>query len=66
MWSGKFMVISGIKGYHVLLTGDKKIPADDADKAKGKYISALKLLNFTAYNEMIPPQEDSVCFNIVE
>ena len=26
----------GIKGYHVLLTGSKKIPIDDADKTEGK------------------------------
>ena len=25
-----------IKGYHVLLTGDKKIPNDDKDKTKEK------------------------------
>ena len=32
MWSGKFMSMEGIKGYHVLLTGAKKIPADDEDE----------------------------------
>ena len=32
MWPGKFMARSGINGYHILLTGDKKTPADDADK----------------------------------
>ena len=34
MWSGKLMAGYGIKGYHVLLTGAKKILSDDADKTK--------------------------------
>ena len=34
MRSGKFMARARIKGYYVLLTGDKKIPADDANKNK--------------------------------
>ena len=33
-WSGKFLSRSGIKEYHVLLTGAKKILADNADKTK--------------------------------
>ena len=33
-WSGKFMERAGIKGYYVLLTGDKKISADDAGETK--------------------------------
>ena len=28
------MARAGIKGYHFLLTGAKKIPADDADETK--------------------------------
>ena len=36
MWSGKFIEITRIKGYHVLLTRDTKIPADDAEKTKEK------------------------------
>ena len=32
MWLGKFMAIDVIKGCRVLLTGAKKIPADDAYK----------------------------------
>ena len=36
MWSGKFMARYGIKGYHVVLTGFEKIPADDADKKQEK------------------------------
>ena len=31
---GKFMAIDGIKWYSSLLTGDEKIPADDADKKR--------------------------------
>ena len=30
------MARSGIKGYDVLITGDKKIPADDTDKTELK------------------------------
>ena len=30
------MARAGIKGYHVLLTGAKKIPADDTDKTQEK------------------------------
>ena len=33
---GKFMARYGIKGYHVVLTGFEKIPADDADKKQEK------------------------------
>ena len=33
-WSGKFMERAGIKVYYVLLTGDKKISADDAGETK--------------------------------
>ena len=60
------MARSGIKGYHILLTGTKKILADDADETQEKEISALKLVNFKAYNELILSQEDTVCFQIVE
>ena len=66
MWSGKFMARSGIKIYHVLLTGAKKIPADGAYKTEGKGVSALKILSFTAYDELILAQKDTVWFNIVE
>ena len=44
------MTGSEIEGYHVLPTVAKKIPVDDADKPQEENISALKLLNFTAYN----------------
>ena len=58
MWSGKLMARYVIKGYHVLITGAKKILADDADKTEDKEFSALNLLNFTSYNELILSQED--------
>ena len=54
-----------IKGHHVLLTGAKKILEYDADKTEDKEFSALELLNFTAYNELIISQEDMVRFQIV-
>ena len=57
------MARSGIEGLHVLLTGDQTIPAYNADNTK-KY--ALKLLNFTAYNDLIFAQEDVVFFHIIE
>ena len=56
------MARSGIKGYDTLLTGDKKNSADDADETKDEGVSALKLLNKKAYNELILAQEDTVCF----
>ena len=31
MWSVKFMAGAVIKGYYVLITGNKKIPTDDID-----------------------------------
>ena len=36
MWSGKFMAIAVIKGYHVLLECAKKIPAYDKYETKEK------------------------------
>ena len=60
------MARTEIKGYHVLLTGDNNIPAGGADKTQEKETSALKLLNFTAYNELILAQEYTLCFHIVE
>ena len=66
MWSGKFMERSGINVYNVLLTGDKIIPSNDADKTKEKGISVLKVLIKTSYNELILAPEDMVCFQTVE
>ena len=34
------MAIYGIKGYNILLTGDMKIPLDDAEETKDKGIAA--------------------------
>ena len=42
MWSQKYMPRAVIKGYHVLLTYDKKITADDEDKVQEEEISELK------------------------
>ena len=64
MWSVNFVARVGIKRYHVLLTGAKTIPADDKDKTKEKEIDKLKILNFTAYNNLILAQEDTVYFEI--
>ena len=66
MWLGKFMARSVIKGYHVLRTSATKIPADEPNETGEKEISAIKLLNFTAYNKLIPAQEDTACFQIFE
>ena len=66
MWSEKFTERAEIKGYHVLLTGAKKIMVDDAKKTKEKEIATLKLLRLTSYNELILAQEDSVFFQIIE
>ena len=46
----------GNKGFNTLLTGDKKIPADNADGNKG--VSDLKFLSKTAYNDLIIAQKD--------
>ena len=45
---GKIMVRSGIKGYNVLKTGDKKITEDDADETKVEGFSEPNLINNTA------------------
>ena len=58
----KFMEISGIKEYRALLTVANKILADDINKTQEKETSALKLLNLTAYNELILEQEDTVLY----
>ena len=43
-----------------------KILEDDTDKIEEKEVSELELLNFTAHNELILAQEDTVCFQIIE
>ena len=65
MWLVKFVSGSGIQGYHVLLIGAIKILEDDADEAQEKK-TALKLIKFTAYNELILAQKYTVCFQIIE
>ena len=65
MWSGKFIEISGINGYHVLRTFAKKILVDEVYKTKEKEIAAVKLLNFTTYNKLIFAQGYTVCFYII-
>ena len=50
MWSGKFIEIYGIKGYHFLLRDDKKIMADTKEKTYEKLFYAHKLLNKTTHN----------------
>ena len=63
---GKIHGKSWNQAINVLLTSDKKILADDADKMFLEGVSELKLLNKTSYNELILAQEDTVCFHIVE
>ena len=63
MWLVKFMAINGIKLYDVLLTGDKKIPADDADETKYKGFTELNFLDKTSYNEIVITQEYTVYFS---
>ena len=60
------MVGYGIEGYDVLLTGENKMPSNYADKIKEKGLFELKLLKKTAYNDLIPTQENTACFQITE
>ena len=53
MCSLKFRASTGIKGFNVFLTVDKKIPADVEDETKIEEVSKLRLLNKTSYNELI-------------
>ena len=39
MWLVKFMEISGIKGYDILLRGNMKTSADNVEKAKGRGVT---------------------------
>ena len=56
MWLIKFMERSVIKGYDILLTGDKKILTYDTDKTNIEGVSESNLLNKTDYNELILTQ----------
>ena len=65
MRSVKFTKRAGIIARNTLLTGNRKILADDKDEKKYKVVSELNLINKTAYNDLTHAQEDIVCFNIV-
>ena len=60
MCSLKFRASTGIKGFNVFLTVDKKIPADVEDETKIEGVSKLRLLNKTAetlgdpYHKQVP------------
>ena len=41
MWSVKFMAIAGIKGYHILLRGSIKTPAENTYETKDKVVNAV-------------------------
>ena len=67
MWSEKSMARSGIKGFNILIAVDMKTLAGNTYQNKYKVVTAtLKLINKTAYNELIIYQEDVVCFQIVK
>ena len=63
IWSRNSISRPGIKICDVLITGDKK---DYSKETKLKVVSELKLLNKTAYNELVLAQEDMFYFMIVE
>ena len=63
-WKGKLTyVVSRIhgnscnQGIRCLRIDDNKISSDDTDKTKDKGVSELKLLNKTAYNDLLLAQE---------
>ena len=56
------MAITGIKGNYVLQTGENQTTEYGAKRNRIKEVSSLKLLNFTAYNDLILAKEDTVCF----
>ena len=45
MWLLKLTARDGIKGYHFLLTGDNKIPADDAEETQENKFLRLSYSN---------------------
>ena len=57
---------SGMKGYDVLLKGVRKILEDHKYETKEKWFSELKLINKTAYKDLILAQEDTICFHLTE
>ena len=67
MWSESFMERDWIKGYNTLLMGDNKTSEYDTYKTTYSGVTtALKLINKTAYNEVIIVPEDTVYFQIAK
>ena len=61
------MARSKIKVYYILPRGNTKTPTDDYEETKEREVTAtLKMINKIAYNELIIPQEDTICFHIFE
>ena len=56
------MVGAGIKGYHVLLTSDRKSRMMMKTKRKKNKKKGHKVLNFKDYNKLILVQEDISVF----
>ena len=57
MWSVNFVARAVLKGYDILLTGNTKIPADEAEEIKYKEVTVmLELLNKTSYTQLILAQ----------
>ena len=66
MWLIKFMERSVIKGYDILLTGDRETLSDNKGKTRdNRIMDALNLLNKTAYKITLT-KEDTLCFQIIE
>ena len=66
MWLGNSMARYGIKEFNTLLTGDNKIPVYYEEEKIYKGVPGPKLLNNTAYNQLIIAQEYTVCFQIAK
>ena len=67
IWSGKITARAGMKGYDILLAGDAEIMAENVDEKRDSRLTAtLNLLNKTDYNNLIPAQEDTIYFQIIE
>ena len=67
MWLGKFMVISGINGYYVILRGNVVTLSDNEDESKYQGLTpTLKLPNKNSYNKIILSREYTICFRNFE
>ena len=67
MWLGKFMEISRIKVYDILLTGDTKPLVGDTEYTKEERVTATMIfLNNIANSGIVLTQEDTVCLQIFE